>query len=154
MDTPIPTPQIPETEHREREKTEPFDFFQYAVDRGLLSRTDAVSLRKSVATERIPLGQILMFHGQLSVRQVMHVLAIQADSPQLRFGEIAVREGFIDTLQLQAALERQQVMRLHPIEALRRSGLISFAELDSMMLDYVRFLEMHLSHYESKLQLA
>ncbi len=147
MDTPASS--LPVSEHGVSASDDPrFDFFRYAVDRGMLRPEVASAMREAVATERIPVGQILLHEGHLSVRQVMQVLAIQADSPQLRFGEIAVREGFVDTLQLQAALERQVVLRRHPIDALRRSGAIPIGELDSLMMDYVRFLELQLAHME------
>ena len=77
------------------------DFCRFLMDRGLLDAETATSVRHRAAEERTPIGQILIMHGHLTVRQVMNVLEVQADNRELRFGEIALMKGYLSTTQLE-----------------------------------------------------
>lgn len=124
------------------------DFAQYLRDRGLIS--DALLLEvRTVATEgRIPLGRLLLESQAMNVRQVMKVLALQAEAPGLRFGELSIREGYITTAQLEAALVRQSTARRHQIDVLRDMRLMTHSEFEALLMDYVGFLELRIAEDE------
>lgn len=118
------------------------DFVQYLRDRGLVSDALATDVRTQAAEERIPLGRLLLEQGALTVRDVMKLLTMQADAPGLRFGELAIREGLISCGQLEAALMRQRSARNHQVDVVRKLGLVTPCELQALVVDYVRFLEL------------
>ncbi len=118
------------------------DFVQYLRDRGLVSDALAASIRAQSADERIPLGRLLLEQGAMTVRDVMKLLTMQADAPSLRFGELAIREGLITCGQLEAALMRQRSARNHQIDVVRKLALLTPCELQGLVVDYVRFLEL------------
>lgn len=118
------------------------DFVQYLFDRKLLSEAVATRVRDTSANTRIPIGRLLLEGGVLTMRQVMQVLALQGESPGLRFGELAIAQGFLDTAQLEAALRRQAIARKHQIEIVRELALFSEAELQGLTMDYIVYLEL------------
>jgi len=118
------------------------DFVQYLSDRQLLSEELAGRIRVASATGRIPVGRLLLEAGVLKMREVMHVLALQGEMPGVRFGEIAMREGLVDTIQLEAALRKQATARKHQLEVVREMSLFSECELRELTMDYVTFLEL------------
>ena len=69
--------------------------------------------------ERLPLGQIALETGVLSVRQVREILQAQGDT-QERFGEVALAKGYIDRRDLAELLmvqnERQRPILKHLVE--------------------------------------
>lgn len=121
------------------------DFVRYLRDRGLLSESSANAIRETAATERIPLGRLLLEARVLTVRDVMQVLTWQADAPGLRFGEIAMRENLLTSDQLEAALRKQQTARSHQIDVVRKQNLMSPCELHALVVDYVNFLELRIT---------
>jgi hypothetical protein len=121
------------------------DFVQYLADRGLISPALAEDIRHDAHTQTVPLGKILLEDGALGVRDVMKVLACQADAPGERFGEIALRLKMISSTQLEAALQRQSTARRHQLEVVRARGALSPCELESLTLDYLRFLELRIT---------
>lgn len=118
------------------------DFATYLFDRQLLTADLATKVRETAANERIPLGRLLLDSGAMTMRDIMRVLALQGDTPGLRFGEIAMREGMINTTQLETALQRQATARNHQIHVVRDLNLMTSFELATLTLDYVKFLEL------------
>lgn len=117
------------------------DFASYLRGRRLVSHGLAEQIRAIAISERIQIGRLLLEARAMSVHDVMRVLTIQQDAPGPRFGEIAVREGIIDATQLAAVLARQQEVRMHQIDAVRRLGVLSSGELHRLVVDYVTFIE-------------
>lgn len=123
----------------------PFDFAQFLLDRDALTAAQAEQVRERSRSERIPIGQLLMQSSYLSVKQVMAVLAIQADNPGEKFGQIALREGFLTMRQLEDALRLQRSTTRHMIEVVSLMGLFTPAALVEMTVAYVSLLEMTMS---------
>lgn len=126
----------------ERSERTQIDFAQFLADRGLIDEQAVECVRKRASNERTPIGQILVMQGLLTVRQVMNLLEIQADAPTVRFGELAVRVGYLTTLQLEDALTYQRSHRRHQIEVVFQERLLSKPDLDSAVVGYVQFLEL------------
>ena len=73
------------------------DFFEYLSREHILSQDVLRELRR-VVFESVPqIGRILLDRGVMDVRQVMQIVGQQADSPQVRFGELAVRAGYLSS---------------------------------------------------------
>lgn len=123
-----------------------FDFAQFLVDREAITAEQAEAARRSAADERLPIGQVLMQAGVLSVKQIMFVLARQADDPTTKFGQIAVEHGFISMRQLEDALQEQRVARRHIIEVISRMNLLRPPVLIEMTVAYVALLELTLAN--------
>ena len=119
------------------------DFVQFLLDRGLLEKAAAAAVRLAADSSRVPIGQILVMSGEMSVRDVMKVLEQQADRPDLRFGELAVRSGLISTVALEKALRQQAGSRLHQITVIRNECLLSEQELAINIVAYIELLELH-----------
>lgn len=118
------------------------DFVQFLLDRELIDDEAAERVRERARTERSAIGQVLVMRGELSVRQVMNVLERQADEPGVRFGELAVRLGYLTTVQLEAALQFQQSHRRHQVTIVRDEGLLRGPELNGAVVNYVQLLEL------------
>ncbi|MGH1343635.1 MAG: hypothetical protein ACRBN8_18905 [Nannocystales bacterium] len=118
------------------------DFCTFLVDRGLMEPSDAEDVRARAASERTPIGQLLVMRGVLSVRQVMTLLELQADLPGVRFGELALRVGYVTTVQLEDALKFQATHRRHQIAIVAQDGQLARPDLDAAVVAYVHFLEL------------
>ncbi len=118
------------------------DLARFLADRQMIDESAVEAVRHRSATERTPIGQILVMRGLLTVRQVMNLLELQSETPTVRFGELAVRVGYLTTLQLEDALRFQRTHRRHQIEIVFQEGLLSKADLDSAVVGYVQFLEL------------
>lgn len=123
----------------------PFDFAQFLIDRDAIDEAHATEIRRISAGERVPIGQLLMQSGMLSVRQIMRVLEMQADAPSERFGQLAVRAGYITMRQLEDGLQLQQRTRRHAIEVVARMGLLREQHLLELAVAYVALLELTLT---------
>jgi hypothetical protein len=125
--------------------TVPFDFAQFLVDRDAITVAQAEAARQTADTERLPIGQLLLQGGALSVKQIMTVLAVQADHPTEKFGQIAVRHGFISMKQLEEALQTQALARRHLVEVISRMGVMRPEALLELTVAYVTLLELTLA---------
>jgi len=121
------------------------DFCQFLVERQRMDAQTAVDVRRRSSEERMPIGQTLVLQGALSVRQVMNVLELQTETPHIRFGEIALREGYLTMTQLDRALKHQATHRRHQIAVVAQAGLLQRPVLHSLVVDYVQFLELQLT---------
>ncbi|MBK8717433.1 MAG: hypothetical protein IPN32_22210 [Deltaproteobacteria bacterium] len=128
-----------------RDPITPFDFAQFLLDREAIDAAQAAEVRRACEGERVPIGQLLMQSGMLSVRQIMHVLELQADAPTEKFGQLAVRCGYISMRQLEDGLGMQQRTRRHAIEVVSRMGLLRPDQLVELSGAYVALLELTLA---------
>jgi hypothetical protein len=71
----------------------------------------------------------------------MLVLGEQAQTPNERFGQIAVRLGLVTPEELDAALVRQREWRPHPAEIVRELGLLDETRWREALMVYTRNLE-------------
>lgn len=120
------------------------DFVEFLLERKRIDDETAKAVRERAADERIPIGQVLVLHGVLSVRQVMTVLERQNEAPERRFGELAMAEGYLSMRQLEEALRYQANYRRHQIELVEQAGLFKRPVFVGLVVDYVRFLELRL----------
>lgn len=123
----------------------PFDFAQFLLDRDAITGVQADEVRRRAQNERVPIGQLLMQSNFLSVKQVMAVLAIQADHPTEKFGQIALGQGFLTLRQLEDALRIQRLTRRHMIEVVSMMGLLEPKQLLEVAVAYISLLEMTMS---------
>lgn len=118
------------------------DFAQFLLDRALISQAYAAELRDKAENGRMPIGQILIRKRFCSVRQIMDVVALQAECPSVRFGELAVRCKYISTVELQESLAYQRKHRQHQIEVAYFGREIPRQELHVYIVGYVRLMEL------------
>lgn len=64
-------------------------------------------LRTTEARPWRPLGEVLLREGCLSMKQVYTLVGMQADEPDVLFGELAVREGLCSKEDVEFALRLQ-----------------------------------------------
>ncbi len=88
-----------------------------------------------------PLGEVLIRNKVLTLSQVAGLIGIQADEPNMRLGDLAIREGLCTLEGLADALDEQRRACPGPIEILMRDGDVGSDELLDTLLTYVRFLE-------------
>jgi len=125
---------------------------------GLERRLEQASLaapRPAVATNRMPLGLVLLSQGEISVSQLRRALQRQAEAASGKIGEWLVALGFASTQQVTAALAVQQgclVFRPHepqwlpaklhwPEPLARRYRALPVYYSSAQSLLYVGFLE-------------
>lgn len=115
------------------------DFCDYMARYHLLPMEVIVELRRG--TRAPQLGKILLDRRAMDVRQVMQIVSLQADEPRMRFGELAIRAGFIDEHELISALRDQRMMRRHPSEIILERGLMKRSALLRALIGYTTLLE-------------
>ena len=117
------------------------EFWRIMVEGGVLDERLAGEFRRRTHKKWTPLGQILVERRILDISQVMGLLAMQADEPEMRLGDLAVREGMCTSEQISAALVEQRQACPHPIELLLEDRRIEKAGFFTILIDYVRWLE-------------
>ncbi len=76
---------------------------------GRLSADRAMAVMDHHLMHRRPLGRVAVAEGMLTEQQVASILAAQArERPRSRFGELALRLGFLGIRDLEALLAAQQ----------------------------------------------
>jgi hypothetical protein len=88
-----------------------------------------------------PVGEILIRKGVLSLKQVTSLIGIQAGEPQLRIGDLAVREGLCTAAQVREALDSQRAACPGPAELLLGDDRVDSEQLLDALLMYARYLE-------------
>jgi hypothetical protein len=117
------------------------DFLGFLVRQGSLTSDQVGELRKNLEVGSAPIGRLLMMLGYLDAKDIVRILELKRQSPQLRFGELAVREGLVTSEQLAIALRRQWKTPRSQPELVRDSKLLSEEVWSQAMIDYVSFLE-------------
>ena len=86
-----------------------FEFVVYLYQQGRLDAVESMVVMDSLVKRRPPIGRIAVREGLLSVKEVMTILAAQSDAgPRIRFGEMAVRMGYLTEGDLDWLLRTQQ----------------------------------------------
>lgn len=76
---------------------------------GRLSAENAMTVMDHHLMHRRPLGRVAVAEGALTEQQVVTILAAQArERPRARFGELALRLGFLGIKDLERLLGAQQ----------------------------------------------
>jgi hypothetical protein len=99
--------------------------FEELVSQQLLDRETANEVIRAASCTAPRLGSILVEARVLRIGDVMKVLAVQADDPNRRFGELAVSLGFCREADIKWALQRQRECTRHPLEELALRRLMS-----------------------------
>jgi hypothetical protein len=86
-------------------------FGLYLKNKGIISAEDLVAALEVQLKTLVPIGQLALEEGMLSARNIFDVLKAQSDSPNERFGDLAVEMGL---------MKRDDVMRLLMIQADRK----------------------------------
>ena len=117
-------------------------FWECLVQAGTLDEDLVKELKEAWHPDAwTPLGKILVDQGILTQVQVANLLALQADEPRMRLGDLAVREGLCSDEDVKRTLDHQRETCPGPIELLMQSGGVGTEELLGTLLTYVRFLE-------------
>lgn len=117
------------------------DFCQFLQQRGALPEEVVARIQRRAAVSRAPIGKLIIERGLMTSPQVMEVLRMQAQEPGMRFGELAVRAGFLSAAELEITLQIQAARRRHPAEVLRSEGLIPEGEFWLHLMEYLSDLE-------------
>jgi hypothetical protein len=117
------------------------EFWRFLVQNGTLDPSLAEEFKARGRKEWRPLGQILVRRRALDMAQVMGLLAMQADEPNARLGDLAVREGMCTPEQIASALKEQRLHSPHPIELLLADDRVDLGGFFGPLVQYVRWLE-------------
>ncbi len=116
-------------------------FWKYALEHSLLSADEIMALQGSCRSGGVLLGQQLLKDRILTVAQIMKVLDLQAIEPEIKIGELAIREGMLDQAQLEAALAKQKSSTPHPAELILKEGALRREDLLEALIGYIKRLE-------------
>lgn len=119
----------------------PIDFAEFLCRRGLITREVCDEIRRTVEMGSAPIGRLLVLMGLISLRDVVRILEVRRTEPEVRFGEIAVREGLVTQEQLTAALRKQWSAPRSQPEIIRERKLLDDETWTKALLEYVSFLE-------------
>ncbi len=117
------------------------EFWRYMVEAGAVDSELAEEFASCSRSKWVPLGQVLIQRDVLDISQVMGLLKMQADEPELRLGDLAIREGLCSHEQVRDALAEQRSMSPHPIEMILRDKRLEPGSFFGPLIAYVRFLE-------------
>lgn len=117
------------------------EFCQYLAETNQLPPTDVEQLQRLVHRSRPQIGRVLIELGVMDLRQVMKVMSVQAEEPQTRFGDLAVRCGYLTRDQLDHALAEQRRLTRHAAEIMHRESMLSDEALVKALIGYARGLE-------------
>ncbi len=98
-----------------------------------------------------PLGAILIRSGFMTVRQVAGLLSMQADEPEMRIGDLAVREGYCTPEHIQQALQQQREGNSGPVDVLLEDERVDDVHLMQALKAYVGHLEGRISMLSKEL---
>jgi len=85
------------------------EFIVYLYREGVLDAVEGMAVLDRALQRREPIGRIAVREGILTVKEVVKVLEAQAGtSPRVRFGEAAVRLGFMTQGDLEWMLRNQE----------------------------------------------
>jgi len=106
---------------------------------GRLSADRAMAVLNHQLLHRRPLGRVAIAEGRLTTEQVATILEEQNSArSRLRFGELALRCGFLGVDDLRDLLEAQQRDVPSVATALARIGAIPHSEQAALMLRFQR----------------
>jgi hypothetical protein len=115
-------------------------FAQFLVDRDVVAPQTALQALDLQRDATPPIGRLALEEEVMTMKQVMTVLAEQADTG-LRFGEQAVRMGYLETGELTRLLELQRVSRPGLSAILYDMGALTRRQLQTQRRAFLRELE-------------
>jgi hypothetical protein len=116
-------------------------FAMYLVDNGVLTCEEYYEASKLQMHSRPQLGALAIEARRLTVKQVFAVLSMQCDEPNTKFGELAVRLGYLTDDDI-AQLLAQQEKRARPLlEVLVENDFLSAEVAEQHYAEYRRCLQ-------------
>jgi hypothetical protein len=92
--------------------------FPMLVAENLISPFDSARIQKQIRDRWTPIGTILVRQGHLTMSDLAVLLEMQADEPQVRLGDLAVREGYCSEKEIAQAVREQKSAGQSPPELL------------------------------------
>lgn len=116
-------------------------FGMYLVENGVITCEEFYEALKLQLGTRPQLGALAIEKRKLNVRQVFGVLRSQSDSPDEKFGEIALKLGYLSEADL-AWLLHEQSVRVRPFsELLVDISVLSADAVEKHYHDYRQAME-------------
>jgi len=116
-------------------------FGMYLVENGVITCEDFYEALKLQLGTRPQLGALAIEKRKLTMRQVLSVLQAQSDTPDEKFGELALKRGYLTEADL-AWLLHEQSVRVKPFgELLVDMGVMSADEMERHYREYRQALE-------------
>ena len=111
-------------------------YLQYLVDRKILDEVVALDVRVQQQREPPPIGRLAVVEGVLTMKQVFTIVNAQGDSDK-RFGEMAIKMGFMKTAQLLILLDIQRTKRPGLNEIIEGMGLADEETLKTLRKEFI-----------------
>lgn len=116
-------------------------FAMYLVDNGVLSCEEYYEASKLQQHSRPQLGALAIEARLLTVKQVFAVLSLQCDEPNTRFGELAVRLGYLKHDDINRLLAEQERRAKPVIDVLVDENFLPAEEVERHYAEYRRCLQ-------------
>jgi hypothetical protein len=116
-------------------------FAMYLVDNGVLTCEEFYEASKLQMHSRPQLGALAIETRRLTVKQVFSVLSLQCDEPNTKFGELAVRLGYLTDDDLAQLLAEQEGRAKPLIDLLVDNEFLSAEVAEQHYAEYRRCLQ-------------
>lgn len=114
------------------------------VEEGLLSRSAAAEIDLAARVPWVSIGSVLIEHGKLAMDDLAVLLEMQTLEPHLRLGELAVREGYCTSADIEKALWVQAAASRPPLDLVLAEVQSDREKLCRVLLRYIGQLEARL----------
>ena len=111
-------------------------YLQFLVDRKILDEVVALDVRDQQQLETPPIGRLAVVEGVLTMKQVFTIVNAQGDSDK-RFGEMAIKMGYMKTAQLLILLDIQRTKRPGLNEIIEGMGLADEETLKTLRKEFI-----------------
>ncbi|MFT5051411.1 MAG: hypothetical protein ACI8QZ_002827 [Chlamydiales bacterium] len=88
-----------------------------------------------------PIGRIMIEEGHVTMRQMSRILGMKVDEPDLRVGDLAVRENFCTHTQVEECLAIQSEQAPRPTERIQNESEMDDEQRYDALIGYISFLE-------------
>ncbi len=113
----------------------------FLVDRRVISAEQFVEAVRQQLQHRVPLGQLAIENGMLSVREVFEVLRAQSQAENEPFGETAIDRGMLTKAEVAELLLLQADRRPELPEILVELGYLTDEQYNDEMAAFRRSVE-------------
>jgi hypothetical protein len=116
-------------------------FAMYLVDNGVLTCEEYYEASKLQMHSRPQLGALAIEARRLTVKQVFAVLSLQCDEPNTKFGELAVRLGYLTDDDITFLLAEQEGRAKPLLDVLVENDFLSAEVVEQHYAEYRRCLQ-------------
>lgn len=125
------------------------EFWDQVAAHEVMSSTKIDEYHKRMcSTSRLPLGALPIKKKFITIRKIMGLLTMQVDEPQLRIGDLAVREGHCTQAQVDVCLAIQQEAEHNPIDEMVQEPELDQKSMLRALAAYIHHLEQNLYLYQ------